>query len=117
MEHAYDPALCKIAMECGEQSGLALQKGVYAYMKGPQFETPAEIRALRILGADLVGMSTVLETIGTRHCGLRVLGISCVTNMAVGISEEPVSHELVSEIEKQLVPVFAPFIKAVIARL
>lgn len=117
MDDAYDPALCRTAEECAKNCGIAIHKGVYAYMKGPQFETPAEIRALRILGADLVGMSTVLETIGARHCGMRVLGISCVTNLAAGISDTPISHESVSEIEKQLVPTFAPFMKALIARL
>lgn len=117
MDNAYDPALCHTAEVCAEACGIAVHHGIYAYMKGPQFETPAEIKALRALGADLVGMSTVLETIGARHCGLRVLGISCVTNMAAGMSDTPVSHESVSDIEKQLVPVFTPFIKELISRL
>lgn len=117
MDDAYDPYLRDMAEKCADTCGISIQKGVYAYMKGPQFETPAEIKALRVLGADLVGMSTVLETIGARHCGMRVLGISCVTNMAAGISETPISHESVSETERQLVPAFSPFIKTLIAQL
>jgi len=87
---AYDPALRRRSAECAEREGLALGEGVYLGVLGPSFETPAEIRAFRTLGADLVGMSTVLEVIAARHMGLRVLGLSLVSNMAVGMTEEPI---------------------------
>jgi purine-nucleoside phosphorylase len=77
--------------------GLDAKEGVYCAMQGPSYETPAEIRMVRTLGGDLVGMSTVPEVIVARHMGARVLGISCVTNLAAGLSEKPLSHEEVTE--------------------
>lgn len=114
MDNAYDSGLVKLAEECGTAMGLNMHRGVYAYMKGPQFETHAEIRALRLLGADLAGMSTVYETITARHCGMRVLGISCVTNMAAGISDKPVSHQDVSDTEERIKADFTPYINRLI---
>ncbi len=90
---AYDPGLRRRFAELGEQAGVPVGEGVYAGLLGPSFETPAEIRAYRTLGADLVGMSTVLEVIAARHMGLRVLGFSLVTNMGVGLVDEPVDHQ------------------------
>jgi purine-nucleoside phosphorylase len=89
---AYDPALRRIALEVAARTGEPLHEGVYAWMLGPQFETPAEIRMLRQLGADAVGMSTVPETILARHAGLKVLALSLVTNLAAGLDDEPLSH-------------------------
>lgn len=83
--YAYTPSLRDIAKKAAKVCKAPLQEGVYAYMPGPQFETPAEIRALRILGADAVGMSTVSEVITAVHCGLKVLGFSCICNMAAGV--------------------------------
>ncbi|MDX5398787.1 MAG: purine-nucleoside phosphorylase, partial [Actinomycetes bacterium] len=93
MSEAYDPRLRALALRIGEQVGVPLQSGVYAWFVGPTFETPAEVRMARTLGADLVGMSTVPETIAARHMGASVLGISLVTNLAAGISGEPLNHE------------------------
>ncbi len=97
MTEAYDKSLRKLAATVALQQNLSLDEGVYLAVPGPSFETPAEIRAFARLGADLVGMSTVPETIVARHMGLRVLGLSCVTNLAAGISKTPLNHEEVFE--------------------
>ncbi len=97
MTEAYSVELRTLAQSAAREEGQALHEGVYLATSGPSFETPAEIRAFRALGADLVGMSTVPETIVARHMGLRVLGISCVTNLAAGISATHLSHEEVFE--------------------
>jgi purine-nucleoside phosphorylase len=92
LSDAYDPELRALATAVAERKGIALGRGVYAGLLGPSYETPAEIRMLRTLGADAVGMSTVLETIAARHMGARCLGISCITNRAAGLSAIPPSH-------------------------
>jgi purine-nucleoside phosphorylase len=92
MSEAYDPALRAQARAAAAQAGIALHEGVYAWVLGPQFETPAEIRMLRLLGAQAVGMSTVPEAILARHAGLKVLAFSMLTNMAAGLSDEKLSH-------------------------
>jgi len=97
MSQAYSARLRHIAREEGKRQGIPLPDGVYAAVTGPSFETPAEIRALRTLGADLVGMSTVPEVIVARQMGIEILGISCVTNLAAGISDQPITHEEVLE--------------------
>jgi xanthosine phosphorylase len=93
LRDAYDPELRARMREAAGELGIELGEGVYLAVSGPSFETPAEIRAFRNLGADAVGMSTVHETIVARHCGLRVAGVSAITNFAEGMSDEPVSHE------------------------
>jgi len=93
MTAAYDPWLRALAHECAERLGQSLSEGVYAAWLGPAFETPAEIRMVRTVGADLVGMSTVPEVLAARHMGIRCLAISCVTNMAAGILPEPIDAE------------------------
>ncbi len=97
MTHAYDPDFRKTIFEVAKLKNINIKKGVYAGVLGPTYETPAEIRMLRILGADMVGMSTVPESIAANHLGLRVLGISCITNMAAGIKNEKLKHEDVKE--------------------
>lgn len=85
MTHTYSPALRQTARDCAARLGIPLREGTYFFMAGPQFETPAEIRAIRLLGGDAVGMSTVAEAIAASQCGLEVLGISCITNLAAGM--------------------------------
>jgi purine-nucleoside phosphorylase len=97
MSTAYDAELRQLAEKVAVQQGITLQKGVYAGVLGPSYETPAEIRMIRAVGGDAVGMSTVPEVIVARHAGIRVLGISCITNMAAGILPQPLSHAEVME--------------------
>lgn len=91
--NVYDKALISLIEECAKDLGVKVSRGIYAYMKGPQYETPAEIHALRTLGADCVGMSTVPEAICASHMGIRVCAISCITNMAAGINKGPLSEK------------------------
>ena len=93
MKDAHDPGLRRALQASAQAVGVALPEGVYAWYSGPSFETPAEIRAIRILGGDAVGMSTVPEVILARFLGLKVAAISCITNMAAGLSDEKISHE------------------------
>jgi len=97
MTEAYSKALRAMAVDAASEEGFALEEGVYLATPGPSFETPAEVRAFRTLGATLVGMSTVPETIVARHMGIEVLGISCVTNLAAGLGATPLNHEEVQE--------------------
>jgi xanthosine phosphorylase len=93
LKQAYDPSLRAELQAAAAEIGIPLAEGVYLGVSGPSFETPAEIRAYRTLGADAVGMSTIQETIVARHCGLRVAAVSVITNLAEGLSDEPLSHE------------------------
>ncbi|MBV8631435.1 MAG: purine-nucleoside phosphorylase [Silvibacterium sp.] len=114
MSEAYSPAVRRLARAAALEEGYVLDEGVYMGLLGPSFETPAEIRAFRILGADLVGMSTVQETIVARHMGIEVLGISCVTNMAAGIQTEPLSHTEVLETGKRVEATLARLLTRII---
>jgi purine-nucleoside phosphorylase len=96
MTRAFDPMLIESASSVARRLGFALKRGVYAGLLGPSYETPAEVRMLATLGADAVGMSTVLEVLAARHMGLRVLGISCISNLAAGIAAGALSHEEVT---------------------
>ena len=117
MTTAYAPEPRRIAIEEAAKQGYTLEEGVYLAVLGPSYETPAEIRAFRTLGADLVGMSTVHETIVARHMGLEVLGISLVTNPAAGVSAEVINHEEVMDIGRAVEGRFSALITAVIPRL
>lgn len=97
MSRVYDEEMGRAVLEAGEKLGESLQQGVYLQWQGPNYETPAEIRMFRTLGADAVGMSTVCEAIAARHMGLRVCAVSCITNMACGILPQPLSHEEVQQ--------------------
>jgi len=105
------------ALEEGRRLGIEIADGVYAALTGPSYETPAEIRYLRTIGADLVGMSTVPEVIAAAHMGIRVLGISCVTNMAAGILDQPITTEEVIETGERVKADFVALLRAVIPRM
>ncbi|MCX7028486.1 MAG: purine-nucleoside phosphorylase [Spirochaetes bacterium] len=111
MTTAYDPGLRQAARAAAALMGIPLQEGVYMWFTGPSFETPAEIRAARTLGADAVGMSTVPEAIAAVHRGLKVLGLSCITNMAAGIFAGRITSEEVLEVSEREKPRFSAFVK------
>lgn len=117
MSDAYDPAYRAVAQEAAERLGIPLGEGVYAAWLGPAFETPAEIRMLRTLGADLVGMSTVPEVLAARHMGIRCLALSCVTNAAAGVLPEPIDHERVLEIGARAAGDLVALLREVVPRL
>ena len=117
LSNAYDKRLRQIASDCANRLQISLQEGVYAHMGGPNFETPAEIRALRIMGADMVGMSTVPEAIAANHAGLAVLGIACCSNMAAGILEQPLTHEEVVETGNRISATFQKLLSEIIKNM
>lgn len=117
MSNVYDKALRERLLVLATKRGIALQQGVYAMMSGPSYETPAEIRMLRLLGASAVGMSTVPEAIVAAHCGMKVLGISLITNMAAGILNQPLSHEEVQQTAKFANEQFAQLIDLTLEQL
>jgi purine-nucleoside phosphorylase len=117
MTQAYWKQYREIALAEAKRLGIEAHEGVYAALSGPSYETPAEIRFLRTIGADLVGMSTVPETIVAGHMGIRVLGISCVTNMAAGILDQPIHHAEVMETGERVKAQFIALLSAVIPRL
>lgn len=117
MTHTYSERLRAIARDEGTRQGTALAEGVYAAVTGPSFETPAEIRALRTLGADLVGMSTVPEVIVARQMGIEVLGISCVTNLAAGILDQAITHEEVLETGERVHAQFTALLRGIVPRI
>ena len=114
MSAAYDQEFRALALAEGRRLGIDLGEGVYAALAGPSYETPAEIRYLRSIGADLVGMSTVPEVLAARHSGIRVLGISCVTNAAAGVLHQPLDHNEVLETAEQVKDQFLGLLRAVI---
>ena len=113
----YTPELRKLALECGEGTGLTLHEGVYFFFTGPQFETPAEIRAARLLGGDAVGMSTVTEALTAAHCGMPLLCLSVMTNMAAGVLDRPLSNEEVDETAKTIAERFSVYVTKIISRI
>ena len=117
MSEAYSKELRGLAQKEAARLGQKLSEGVYAAVPGPSYETPAEIRFLRTIGADLVGMSTIPEVIVARHMGIKVLGISCVTNMAAGILDQPINHEEVLDVGRRVQGEFLALLRAVIPRI
>jgi purine-nucleoside phosphorylase len=117
MTQAHHKPYCQAAMEEARRLGITCFEGVYAALLGPNYETPAEIRFLRTIGADVVGMSTVAEVIAAHHMGIKVLAISCVTNMAAGILDKPINHEEVLETGERVKGQFIALLRAVISRV
>jgi purine-nucleoside phosphorylase len=117
MSATYTPALRELARGVASEQGLKMREGVYAGLNGPTYETPAEIRMLRTLGADAVGMSTVYEAIAAAHGGAQVLGISCITNLAAGMSTETLSHDDVKETAALVEEPFGDLVTALLPRL
>lgn len=111
MSNAYDKELQKAIKAVAKDNNITLHSGVYAQLKGPQFESPAEIKMLSLLGADAVGMSTVTEAIAANHCGFKNCGISLITNLACGILDKPLSGEEVNEAAQKVAPQFEKLIK------
>ena len=117
MTHAYTRAYAKAAQEEAAKLGLSLGDGVYAALLGPSYETPAEIRFLRMIGADAIGMSTVPEAIAARHMGLEVLGISCISNMAAGILPHPIDHDDVIATTQRVRGAFGALLEGIVERI
>ena len=117
MTYAYTKDFFKVARDAFATLNIPLFEGVYAYAKGPQYESPAEIRALSALGSDAVGMSTVAEVICARHCGMEVIGLSCITNMASGILDKPLCHEEVLATSKRVANDFSRLAAQIIKNL
>ncbi len=114
MTEAYDARLRALADEQGKKLGFSLKSGVYAGLLGPTYETPAEIKMLQVLGAQAVGMSTVLEVIAARHMGVRCLGISCITNLAAGLSDQTLDHSEVQEVANRVHDRFVSLLREII---
>lgn len=117
LTNVYSPRLRRLADEAAAAQGLTLRHGVYAACHGPSYETPAEVRYLRTIGADAVGMSTVPEAIVARHMGIEVLGISCITNFAAGVLPQPLNHDEVIETAKRARNTFTALLQRVIAEI
>ncbi|GED66583.1 purine nucleoside phosphorylase [Brevibacillus reuszeri] len=117
MSEAYSKELRQLAKSVAAEQGIELREGVYAGLLGPSYETPAEIRMLRTLGGDAVGMSTVPEVIVARHMKVNVLGISCISNMAAGILEQPLSHDEVMETTEKVKTQFLALVNGIVAQL
>jgi purine-nucleoside phosphorylase len=117
MTEAYSPRMRVLALKTAEELGVQLHEGIYAAVLGPSYETPAEIRYLKAIGADLVGMSTVPEVIAANHLGVEVLGISCVTNLAAGLSGEKVRHEHVLETGRRISGTLIRLLTALLPKL
>ena len=117
MTYTYTPALRQAAQEAAQALGLTLQKGVYLGCTGPSYETPAEIRAFRTLGADAVGMSTVTEALTAAHCGMPLLALSVMTNMAAGVLDRPLTNEEVDETAQLVAGRFSDYMKKIVAAI
>lgn len=117
MSDAYNKELRQVALKLADDMGIEIYEGTYFFAPGPQFETPAEINAMRILGADAVGMSTVVETIVAVHCGMKVLGISLLSNMAAGLTDESLTIEEVDETADSSALMFGDFISKLIEEI
>lgn len=117
MSNAFSKELRMLALSCAKEKNIPLQQGVYTWMSGPCYETPAEIRMVRTLGGDAVGMSTVPETIVANHSGMQVLGISCLTNMAAGVLDQPINHQEVMEMGLKARDSFATLVETILEKM
>ena len=117
MSRVYTPALGDVARQAAKALGIPLREGVYMYFPGPQYETPAEVRAARLLGADAVGMSTVTEALTAAHCGMPLLALSVMTNMAAGVLDRPLTTEEVDETSKVIAGPFSDYMKKIVAAI
>ncbi len=117
ISRAYTGEYRELAKRCAEEIGIKINEGVYFFWMGPQFETPSEIRAIRILGGDAVGMSTVTEVITAAHCGMKVLGLSLMTNMGAGILDEPLGTEEVNVTAREHAQEFKALLKEILRRM
>jgi len=115
MSHIYDPKLCGIIKKCADRSDIAVKEGIYLQFTGPEYETPAEVKMASLLGADAVGMSTACEAVAANHMGMKVCGISCITNMASGISDKPLDHKEVQEIADSISEKFCRLVSMTIS--
>lgn len=113
----YDKELRKIALDCADSTSLSIREGVYFFFTGPQYETPSEVRAARILGGDAAGMSTVTEALTAAHCGIPVLGLSVMTNMAAGVLDQPLTAEEVTETSLRVAGEFERYFAEILRRL
>lgn len=114
MSEAYDASLRELAAKIGQKNGINVKEGIYGQLTGPNYETPAEIRYLRTVGIDQVGMSSAWEVITANHCGIKVLGISCITNMAAGVLPQKLSHEEVMETADRVRDQFVTLVKGIL---
>ena len=117
MSDIYRKELRAVIKEAAKEEGIELQEGIYLQLTGPAYESPAEVQMCRILGADAVGMSTACEALAANHMGMKVCGISCITNMACGIIDQPLSHAEVQETADRVAPLFKKLITASITKL
>lgn len=117
MSNIYDRDLREVVKNAAKDLGIPLQEGVYIQLTGPNYESPAEIRMVRTLGADAVGMSTACEAIAANHCGLKTVGISCISNLACGITDKPLTHKEVQETADRVAPLFKKLITESVIRL
>lgn len=117
MENIYDAQLCEFIRQAARECNVPLREGVYVQMKGPQYETTAEVKMCQALGGDAVGMSTAIEAVAGRHMGMRVCGLSCISNMACGISKIPLNHMDVTEVGEKMAPLFRLLVYKAISKM
>lgn len=117
MSNAYDKELLELSKRAADEAGIDVVSGTYFMMSGPNYETPAEIRMIRTLGGDAVGMSTVPEVIAANHCKIKVIGISCITNMAAGILDKPLDHKEVMETSNRVKEKFTKLVTTILEKL
>ena len=117
MSHVYNPELCEVIRKAAKKLNVPLKEGIYVQCSGPNYETPAEIRAFRGMGVDAVGMSTVCEAMAANHMGMKVCGISCITNMAAGILDQPLNHKEVQEVADRVKTTFERLVTEIVMQL